>query len=36
MADYQTILYEVGDGVATVTLNQPDTRNALSNELLAS
>lgn len=32
---YETILYEVaGDGVATVTLNQPETRNALSNELL--
>jgi 3-hydroxypropionyl-coenzyme A dehydratase len=32
---YDTILYEVGDGgVATITLNQPDTRNALSAELL--
>lgn len=32
---YDTILYEVADsGVATITLNQPDTRNALSNELL--
>jgi enoyl-CoA hydratase len=31
---YDTILYEVADGVATVTLDQPDTRNALSNELL--
>src|SRR3954465_4090039 len=32
---YETILYDVaGSGVATVTLNQPDTRNALSNELL--
>ncbi len=32
---YETILYEVDDdGVATITLNQPDTRNALSNELL--
>ena len=35
MPDYQTILHEVSDGVATVTLNQPDTRNALSNELLS-
>jgi enoyl-CoA hydratase len=34
MSSYQTLLYETRDGVATVTLNQPDTRNALSNELL--
>jgi enoyl-CoA hydratase len=33
---YETILYDVADsGVATITLNQPDTRNALSNELLS-
>jgi enoyl-CoA hydratase/carnithine racemase len=32
---YDTILYDVADsGVATITLNQPDTRNALSAELL--
>src|SRR4051812_45414510 len=32
---YETIRYEVADtGVATVTLDQPDSRNALSNELL--
>src|SRR3954465_5861342 len=31
---YETLLYDVSDGVATITLNQPDTRNALSNELL--
>jgi enoyl-CoA hydratase len=32
---YETIRYEVaGDGVATITLDQPDTRNALSPELL--
>ena len=32
---YQTILFEIDDdGVATITLNQPDTRNALSTELL--
>jgi enoyl-CoA hydratase len=32
---YQTILYDVrDDGVAQVTLNSPDNRNALSNELL--
>jgi enoyl-CoA hydratase/carnithine racemase len=32
---YATLLYDAGDnGVATITLNQPDTRNALSNEVL--
>jgi enoyl-CoA hydratase/carnithine racemase len=31
---YETIRYEAGDGVATITLDQPDTRNALSAELL--
>jgi enoyl-CoA hydratase/carnithine racemase len=31
---FETLLYEVSDGVATVTLNQPETRNALSAELL--
>jgi enoyl-CoA hydratase len=32
---YETIRYDVADtGVATITLDQPDTRNALSNELL--
>src|SRR3954466_5453504 len=32
---YDTILYDVADsGVATVALNQPDTRNALSNKVL--
>jgi enoyl-CoA hydratase len=32
---YDTILYDVADsGVATITLDQPDTRNALSNDLL--
>jgi len=31
---YDTIRYEVAEGVATVTLDQPDTRNALSWELL--
>jgi enoyl-CoA hydratase len=34
MTNFDTLLYEVSDGVATVTLNQPDTRNALSSELL--
>jgi enoyl-CoA hydratase len=32
---YETILYDVrSDGVATIALDQPDTRNALSNQLL--
>ena len=32
---YETLLNEVAsNGVATITLNQPDTRNALSNEVL--
>jgi enoyl-CoA hydratase len=35
MPDYENLLYEVADGVATVTLNRPEQRNALSAELLA-
>jgi enoyl-CoA hydratase len=31
---YDTITYAVADGVATVALDQPETRNALSDELL--
>jgi enoyl-CoA hydratase/carnithine racemase len=32
---YETLRYEVGDsGVATITLDQPDSRNALSDQLL--
>jgi enoyl-CoA hydratase len=32
---YTTLLYDVADsGVATITLNEPETRNALSNEVL--
>ena len=31
---YEVLLYEVRDGVATVTLNRPEQRNALSIELL--
>jgi enoyl-CoA hydratase/carnithine racemase len=29
-----TVRYEVADGVATIALDDPDTRNALSDELL--
>ena len=32
---YEQLLYEVSGGVATVTLNRPEQRNALSNTLLA-
>src|SRR5436305_8717240 len=32
---YETLLYDVAEnGVATIALNQPDTRNALSDQLL--
>jgi enoyl-CoA hydratase len=35
LANYEKIRYEVGDnGVATITLDDPETRNALSEELL--
>jgi enoyl-CoA hydratase len=30
----EPVLYQLGEGVATITLNEPDTRNALSPELL--
>jgi enoyl-CoA hydratase len=32
--DYSTLLYEVAGGIATISLNQPETRNALSDALL--
>jgi enoyl-CoA hydratase/carnithine racemase len=36
MPDFNALLYNVSDkGVATIALNQPDTRNALSDELLS-
>jgi enoyl-CoA hydratase len=31
---YETIRYEIEDGIATITLDSPENRNALSNELL--
>ncbi len=31
---YETLKYDVADAVATISLDQPDTRNALSDELL--
>jgi enoyl-CoA hydratase/carnithine racemase len=31
---YETVLYDVAGGVATIALNQPETRNAFSDELL--
>ena len=33
-AAYETVRYEVADGVATIALDSPENRNALSNELL--
>ena len=35
MADYQKIVYAVAGGVARVTLNRPDKRNALDAEIIA-
>jgi enoyl-CoA hydratase len=34
MAESEKVLYEVADGVATVTLNDPEKRNMLSGEML--
>src|SRR4051794_21956765 len=31
---YETVRYDVSDGVATIALDQPETRNALSDALL--
>lgn len=33
--DYETVLYHVQNGIATVTLNRPQARNALNDQLLA-
>jgi enoyl-CoA hydratase len=35
MPGYEKLLYEVADGVATVTLNDPEKRNMLSGQMLA-
>jgi enoyl-CoA hydratase len=35
MAESEKVLYEVADGVATVTLNDPEKRNMLSGQMLA-
>jgi len=34
MPEFETVRYALADGVATITLDQPDTRNALSDALL--
>src|SRR6476620_7920127 len=34
MAEYELVAYEVADGVATVTLNNPEKRNMLSGQML--
>ncbi|MBC7136439.1 MAG: 2-(1,2-epoxy-1,2-dihydrophenyl)acetyl-CoA isomerase, partial [Oceanibaculum nanhaiense] len=35
MADYETLLVDVADGVMTITLNRPDKLNALTSVMLA-
>jgi enoyl-CoA hydratase/carnithine racemase len=34
MAEYETILTGVEDGIGTITLNRPDVRNSLSSQVL--
>ena len=33
--DYETILYDLSDNVATVTLNRPDVMNGLTSQMRA-
>src|ERR1044071_391437 len=35
MADYQKILYSVDQGIARITLNRPDKRNALDDQIVS-
>jgi len=32
---YQTLLFEVRDGVAVITINRPDKLNALNDQVMA-
>ena len=34
MAEYETILTAVEDGIGTITINRPDVRNALNTQVL--
>ena len=34
MSDYETILYEVADNRATITLNRPDNLNGITNTMM--
>ena len=35
MPDYQKILYSVEESIARITLNRPDKRNALDDEIVS-
>ena len=35
MPDYQTILYTADQSVATITINRPERRNAITQEMLS-